>query len=30
MTGRVDVEVERASPIALVLRSLVERPADAR
>jgi multidrug resistance efflux pump len=30
MTGRVDVEVERASPLTLVLRSLVERPADAR
>jgi membrane fusion protein (multidrug efflux system) len=30
MTGRVDIEVERASPATLVLRSLVERPADAR
>lgn len=30
MTGRVDIEVERASPATLVLRSLVERSTEAR
>jgi multidrug resistance efflux pump len=29
MTGTVEVEVERVSPATLVLRSLVDRPADA-